>query len=408
MSLTESIKEKISKIGTADIMVGIPSFKCADTIEYVVKQACKGMLDYYPSFKPIIVNSDGNSPDGTMAVVEKTQVPSRVEKIAFSYSGIPGKGSSLRAIFEVAKALKVKVCIILDSDLRNFKPLIIKNLANPIIEKNYDLVTPLYMRHKYDGTITNSMCYPLTSALYGKEIRQPIAGEMAFSNPLINKFLENEAVWETDVARFGIDIWMTTTALNGGFKIAEANMGTKIHDAKDPGLYLGPMFREVIGTLFSMMKLYEKNWKKVNSMVPVELLGEKIEYEIESIDVNIQNMLENFKKAFEKEKSTIKNIVKNDNFSELEKLSMTDDEKFDFPDELWIKIAYDYANSYCNSSMDKSKIINSFIPIYFGRTGSFVKKVEHLSTEEAEEQYIKKLKNLFLKMKSYLINSWGY
>jgi hypothetical protein len=39
-------------------------------------------------------------------------------------------------------------------------------------------------------------------------------------------------VWESDVARFGIDIWMTTTAIANGFKVTQSFLGAKIHDAR--------------------------------------------------------------------------------------------------------------------------------------------------------------------------------
>ena len=51
--------------------------------------------------------------------------------------------------------------------------------------------------------------YPLTRALYGQRIRQPIGGDFGMSRPLVRHYLA-QPVWDTDVARFGIDIWMTT------------------------------------------------------------------------------------------------------------------------------------------------------------------------------------------------------
>jgi glucosylglycerate synthase len=36
-----------------------------------------------------------------------------------------------------------------------------------ILLTHYDLVTPYYHRHKYDGTITNNIVYPLTRSHYG-------------------------------------------------------------------------------------------------------------------------------------------------------------------------------------------------------------------------------------------------
>jgi hypothetical protein len=59
-------------VGDADLMVGIPSFGNAETIGYVVRAATAGMVQYFPDLKPILVNSDGGSPDGTPRVVVST------------------------------------------------------------------------------------------------------------------------------------------------------------------------------------------------------------------------------------------------------------------------------------------------------------------------------------------------
>ena len=51
-------------------------------------------------------------------------------------------------------------------------------------------MAPLYARHKYDGTITNTVTYPLTRALYGHRIRQPIGGDFGVSGDLVRHYLE--------------------------------------------------------------------------------------------------------------------------------------------------------------------------------------------------------------------------
>ncbi len=70
-------------------------------------------------------------------------------------------------------------------------------------------MAPYYHRHKFDGTITNNVVYPLTRALYGQQVRQPIGGDFGVSRALVRHYL-GLPVWDTDVARYGIDIWMTT------------------------------------------------------------------------------------------------------------------------------------------------------------------------------------------------------
>jgi hypothetical protein len=60
-TLTPAIREEIARLGHADIMVGIPSFKNAATIGYVVRAAHAGLVQYFPDLKPGLVHSDAGS-----------------------------------------------------------------------------------------------------------------------------------------------------------------------------------------------------------------------------------------------------------------------------------------------------------------------------------------------------------
>jgi glycosyltransferase involved in cell wall biosynthesis len=164
--LRDEVSEKLKEIGEADILVGIPSFNNADTIGHVVRAVQVGFAKYFHDKKAILINSDGGSTDGTLEIVEKTiiddfqpllidQRQSVLSKIVTPYHGIPGKGSAFRTIFQVAKELGVKACAVVDSDLRSITPEWIDLLIRPVLNRGFDFVTPYYLRHKYDGTITN-------------------------------------------------------------------------------------------------------------------------------------------------------------------------------------------------------------------------------------------------------------
>ena len=166
--------------------------------------------------------SQTRSKDGTPDVVRGTRAECRtlllrhplypVHRISTPYHGIPGKGSAVRTIMERARELGARACAIVDSDLRSITPEWIELLLEPIVTHGYEFVAPLYARHRYDGTITNTIVYPLTRALYGRRLRQPIGGDFGFSGELAARFLAFED-WEGPVAQYGIDIFMTTTAL---------------------------------------------------------------------------------------------------------------------------------------------------------------------------------------------------
>ena len=275
--LTPAIREEIARLERADIMVGIPSFKNATTIGYVVRAAQAGLVQYFPDLRPVVVNSDAGSPDGTGRVVVETEPPDYVERIllvrptnklsrvSLTYpeiDGVGGKGAALRTIFEIAAALEVQALVVVDSDLRTIGPEWIELLAGPILKGGYDYVAPLYARHKHDGTITNNVTYPLTRALYGLRIRQPIGGDFGVSGDLVRHYLE-AGNWTPEVSKFGIDIWMTTLALTGGFAVCQARLGAKVHDPKDPGADLGPMFRQVVTTILRMAVANADRWQGV-------------------------------------------------------------------------------------------------------------------------------------------------
>ena len=263
--LGPAMAAEIERLGRADIMVGIPSFKNAATIGHVVRAAQAGLVQYFPDLRPLLVNADAGSSDGTQRVVVETEPPDYVEQIllvrptnrlarvSLTYPevhGVAGKGAALRTIFEMAAALDVEALVVVDSDLRSIGPEWIELLAGPILKGGFDFTAPLYTRHKHDGTITNTFTYPLTRALYGLRIRQPIGGDFGVSGDLVRHYLQRED-WTPETSKFGVDIWMTTSAITGGFAVCQARLGAKVHDPKDPGADLGPMFRQVVANAAS-------------------------------------------------------------------------------------------------------------------------------------------------------------
>ncbi|MBU0621534.1 MAG: glycosyltransferase [Gammaproteobacteria bacterium] len=415
VTLRADIHQQIEQLGHADIVVGIPSFNSAHTIAHVVRAVQAGLAKYFPDQKAVIVNSDGGSGDGTMAVVQDTSIADfdtillhhRIEpvfKMAFPYTGIPGKGSAFRAVFEVARALDAKACVVVDSDLRSITPEWIELLVKPVLAGGFDYVAPLYHRHKFDGTITNSIVYPLTRALYGKRVRQPIGGDFGFSGKLAQFYLTKD-VWETDVARFGIDIWMTTTAIANGFKVAQSFLGAKIHDAKDPGADLSNMLYQVVSATFRLMEDYAEVWKPVRDSEPVPTFGFEYSVGLEHVNVNTERMLRLFREGVLNLHDIWIGILGAGDLKEVEQLATQDDAAFHFPPGLWSRIVYDYALAYHRKLLPAEHLLKSLLPLYIGKTASFVLQAGPMTAHEAEAE-IEKLCLEFESGKEYLLTRW--
>ncbi len=396
--------KRIEEIEVADILVGIPCYNNERTITHVIQMVTHGLAKHYRDKRCVIHIADGGSTDDTREVAKEFEIKPWQEKIISIYRGPGGKGTALRSIFEAAGRLKVQACVVVDSDLRSITSDWVHYLVDPVFTKGYQFVSPVYLRHKYDGTITNNIVYNLTRALYGKRIRQPIGGDFAFSRD-VAKFYTEQDVWDTDVARYGIDIWMTTNAVTQSFRICQSNLGVKIHDAKDPGQHLGPMFRQVIWTLFSLMERYESYWKKVRGSEPMETFGFEGAVEPEPVKVDPDGMIQLFKTGFQQFSSLWRDIFCKNCFKEIQNAAKMDEKQFLFPTDSWVRILYELAATFHAWDVNRLKLIELVTPLYYARVASFVKQSWEMSSQEAEglveEQGVK-----FEKHKEYLIKMW--
>jgi len=396
--------KRIEEIESADILVGIPCYNNEKTIVHVIKMLSNGLNNHYKQERSVIFIADGGSTDDTREVAREVELKPWQEKIVSIYRGPAGKGTALRSVFEAANRLKVQVCGMVDSDLRSITADWVNYLLEPVLEKGYQFVAPVYVRHKYDGTITNNIVYNLTRALYGKRIRQPIGGDFAISRD-VAKFYTEQDVWLTDVSRFGIDIWMTTSAIAQGFRICQSNLGAKIHDVKDPGQHLGPMFRQVLSALFYLMERHVGFWKEVKGSEPVETFGFEGYLEPEPVTVNLELMIELFKTGYQQFSPLWKEILSESSFDQIRETTKMDSTEFHLPTDSWVKILYELAATYYLWSINRNKLLDMMTPLYFGRVASFVRQSWDMSSLEAEalveEQAVK-----FEDQKDYLITVW--
>ncbi len=414
--LEPHVEQRLEELGRVDLLVGIPSYNNADTIAHVVRAAAAGLAKYFPHRTAVIVNSDGGSDDGTAEVVEKTELESPkailvshpvspVHKIVTPYHGIPGKGSAFRTVFAIAKKLQAKACAVVDSDLRSITPEWFELLLGPILAEDFDYVAPMYLRHKFDGTITNSIVYPLTRALYGREVRQPIGGEFGFSGRLASHYLE-KPVWESDVARFGIDIWMTTTAIADGFKVCESFLGAKIHDPKDPGADLAAMLVQVVSAVFDLMETNEDRWKEVEGAEDVPLFGFPHGVGLEPVKVNVERMIGIFRQGVRDLGEVWARALDETTLAEVTALGADAGDGFRFPDSLWVRVVFDYALAYRQRALNREQLLRSLVPLYLGRIASFVTQNMDSGAEEVEAS-IRTLADEFVREKGYLRERWS-
>lgn len=387
-------KEEIKK---AEIVVGIPSYNEADNVDYVVGQVDRGLSKYYPKLSSVIINVDNNSPDGTKKVFLNTKTQTAKLYIS-TRPGVAGKGYNFLNLFKKAEELKAKVVIVVDADLRSITPEWVRDLAEPILKGNYDFITPIYARHEYDGSITNHIVYPLIYGLTGRNIRQPIGGDFAMSISLVKYLLKQK--WILTTKKYGIDIFLTLNAIFGKFKIAQTNLGAKVHKPSAPKL--GPMFTQVATTLFTNLVRHRDLWMKTTSVCKTPVFHQKSGVKPQSLSVDFKEMKTTALYLFSINKSNLKKYLSPNVYHEVSRIYSS--KRMELEPELWSRVVYDMFYAFDNHAVN-GHFAEAFKPLYFGRAATFIKHTLELSYRQAEKEILEQAK-IFCKNKEYLLEKY--
>jgi len=384
INLPKKIIDQCNKLKPIDIMVGVLCKDVETTIINVLNVINEGLYTHFPDNKKAIVISEGQSIDKTSNAIELFQPYNSIEKIYVKDIIKGGKGAGILTILEIAHATDTKCVVLMDGDLLSIKQVWIQTIANPIIYGRADLTVPYYIRDKYDAVITNNLVYPFTRALYGLDIRQPIAGEFALSKNLY-EILRKHPLFPLD---FGIDIFIVTAAAAEGLKVKEGLYSLKIHESTtrylEPEKLLVPMFKKVTGSMFELAKYYENFWRNREKYNNNVLFRNSFSKKPIPVKIKIENLKKTYRDEYQSIKTKLQKILPKDI---IEELNTINDNYTSFDPELWAEIVYNYAAAYksAKSMKQKNLLINTLKTLWIGRFVSYAIETKKMDINEAEK-----------------------
>jgi hypothetical protein len=268
-------------------------------------------------------------------------------------------------------------------------------------------VSPFYLRHPYEGALTKGIVYPLVRALYGVRLRQPAASEFACSQRLIDRYLD-EDLWEREGAETGIDVWLTTTAAAGKFRLCEAGLGPRGHHSRgEDGLDLRAVVAQVVGAVFADLEVQADVWQRVRGSAPVPFVAEAPDITREAPHVNVERWLESFQLGYRELREIWSGVLPPRTIIDLRRLAEAPPERFRLDDELWARIVYDFALGYRMRVLPRDHLLGSLTPLYLGWLASFVLEIRGL-TPEAADVRVEQLALGFEAQKPYLVSRWRW
>jgi len=412
--LTDDLLRQLMNVGEVDILVGLPTYNNAKTVVPVIQAIQAGLLKSYPRERAAIINPDGGSNDGTPERVAEASISDvrhaanlyalrTLHSISTQYSRTPSTGMALRTILAAADLLRAKACAVVSPESSNLEPEWVELLLRPTYRENYDFVAPTYRRHKYEGLLIKNLVYPMTRALYARDVREPYASEFGFSGRLGSQFL-GEEVWKHEVGRTGAEISLTLTAITSGYRICQTFLGTKVHADRSAADLVAAM-RQTVGALFWSLEANFPIWSNSSEVQPVPTRGKPSEVTLEPVRGNRKELREMFCSGVVELESVLKSILSESTMAALQQAAKLREEDFRYSEELWAKTVYEFAASYHRSVINRDHIIQALVPLYRGRMFTFLTDNRNASAEDVENN-VDIVCREFERLKPYLRERW--
>jgi hypothetical protein len=412
--LTDDFLRQLINVGEVDILVGLPTHNNAKTIGSIVHTIQSGILRGFPRQRAVIINADGGSRDGTPELITGVSIDDArpasnlyalrtLHSISTKYASSPASGVALRTILAAAELLRAKACVVISPESANIEPEWLSKLLRPIYNDGFDLVTPTYRRHKFEGLLITNLLYPMTRALYGLRIREAYAPEFGFSGRLGSRFL-GQNVWNDGTDGAGVELRFTLAAITGRYLVCQSFLGEKDHIERRSA-DLVPALRQTVGALFSALESDFPVWSAVAGSQPPPTTGADQEVLLEPLRVNRKRLREMFSTGVAELESVFQSILSPSTLSELRRIARLGEEEFHYPAELWVRTVYESAASYQKSVISRDHIIQALAPLFRGRVFTFLMENRNASAGDVEKN-IEALCLEFERLKPYLLQLW--
>ena len=411
--LTDDFLRELMNVGEVDLLIGVPTFNDARTVGQVVQAIRTGLLKYFPRQRAVIINADGGSRDETQELVRAASISDlqhaanlqalrTLHCISTRYNGSPSSGNALHTIVAAGDLMRASACAIVSADSTNIEPEWIDRLLRPITKDSFDLITPLYRRHKFDGLLVRNLVYPMSRAVYARQIREPYPSEFAFSGRLANQFAANETPTESGL---GAEFSLLVLAISGGFRIAQSFLGDKTRIDQQPSDLVQAM-RQTVAPLFGSLDQYFSFWSSDGQPQPIPSLGAESELVLEPLRINRKRLFQMFSHGVNELKPVFEVILSPSTHAELQRAAAKPEHQFCYRDELWVKTVYEFAASHHKEVINRDHIIQALAPLYRGRAYTFLVENRDASSEQVE-QNVEALCHTFERLKPYLLELWN-
>ncbi len=321
--------------------------------------------------------------------------------------GGPLRGASgLRALLAAARPLSASACVLVGPERHDAPAEWFGAILRPVLEDGYDFVCPTYARGRLEGTLNSAIVYPLTRALYGRRLLQPLGAEAALSGRLADALLADEE-WDGGPAGAGAELALVTAILTGPFRTCQALLGRPPHSAAAPAEDLSDTLARVVGVLFHEAERRASAWQRIAGSEPVVTFGDGGVVEDGTPSAAVANMVAAFELGWQDLRGVWAIVLPPATLVALQRVARQPASTFRMEDALWARVVYDFALAWHMRLMERTQLLRSMTPIYLAWLASHANEVRELDGPGTEAR-VERLCRAFEETKPYLISRWRW
>jgi len=323
--------------------------------------------------------------------------------------GVPARESAVGAVLREGVRRGAAAVALLSSAPRDGGADWLGALLAPVLEDGFDYVHPTYTRPATDGMLNTGIVYPLTRALYGKRLRQPLGAEACLS-PALARLLVDDPDWRRDPEYAGCDAWLVAKVLAGKHRACQAWLGAM---PREPGGAeeedVSRTLARVLGPVFREMERHAVRWQRVDGSQPLPAFGAAAATAPGDPPphATVDRLVEAFRVGQSDLAALWALVLPPATMLALRRAARAGTEAFRIDDATWARAVYDFAVAYHVKSMERGQLLAAFTPLYLGWVGSFLHEVYGQGPVAADAR-VEALCAAFEHEKPYLIGRWRW
>jgi glucosylglycerate synthase len=301
--------------------------------------------------------------------------------------------------YKLAQDNQAAACILLGAEAQSLSPEAVRSLAGSALQ--WDLTLARYDLGAHEGLVNAAIFYPVTRALFCTRPRFPLAIDVGLSLKMAGR-LAATAQRSIPAGQSDTLLWPLSEAASANCTIAEVSVGSRVFPqpiASD----LNAVLAQIAGSLFADVDAKASFWQRARATPPQSPITQSTP--ITESPTDIAAMLDAFRLAYTNLHEIWSLVLPPNSLLGLKKLSLMPPETFRMPDNLWVRVIYDFILAFRLRTINRGHLLGALTPLYLAWTASHLTLISHGTSSE---KHIQDLAVAFETDKPYLVSRWRW